>query len=68
MRWMRLERDTALAGFRALSGTARIRLTAGKASGDLDARMRSVTGADTLTVRGVFRDVPVVATAVGCGS
>lgn len=68
MRWMRLDRDTALAGFRALSGAAQIRLVPGKASGELDARMRSVTGPDTLTVRGVFRDVPVVSTAVGCGS
>jgi hypothetical protein len=67
MRWMRLERDTALAGFRALSGVARVRLAPGKASGELDARMRGVTGPDTLTVRAVFRDVPVVSTAVGCG-
>ena len=68
MRWMRLERDTALAGFRAVSGTARIGLVAGKASGQLDARMRSVSGQDSVTVRGVFREVPVVSTAIGCGS
>jgi hypothetical protein len=68
MRWMRLDRDTALAGYRALSGTAQIRLVPGKASGELEARMRGVTGPDTLTVHGVFRDVPVVSTAMGCGS
>ena len=68
MRWMRLERDTALAGFRALSGVAQVRLAPGKASGDLNARMRGVTGPDTVTVRAVFRDVPVVSTAVGCGA
>ncbi|HEY8062576.1 MAG TPA: hypothetical protein VID74_07255 [Gemmatimonadales bacterium] len=68
MRWMRLERDTALAGFRAVSGAAQIRLVPGKASGDLNVRMRSVSGQDSVTVRGVFRDVPVVSTAIGCGS
>jgi hypothetical protein len=68
MRWMRLDKDTALAGFRALSGAVRVRLAPGRVSGELDARMRGVAAPDTLVVRGVFRDVPVVSTAVGCGT
>lgn len=68
MRWIRLERDTALAGFRATSGTVGVHLVPGKISGTLDARMHSVSGTDSLVVRAAFRGVPVVATAVGCGS
>ncbi|MGH7524786.1 MAG: hypothetical protein ACREK8_10800 [Gemmatimonadales bacterium] len=68
MRWVRLGRDTALAGFRATSGTVRVTLVPGKISGILDARMHSVSGTDSLVVRADFRGVPVVTTAVGCGS
>jgi hypothetical protein len=66
IRWMRLEKDTALAGFRSIGGVVHIQLAPGKISGDINARMRSVTGTDTLVVRGVFRDVPVTTAAIGC--
>lgn len=66
LRWMRLDNDTALAGFRSLSGSVRIQLAPGKVSGDINARMLGVTGPDTLVIRGVFRDVPMITTAVGC--
>ena len=67
IRWVRRERDTALAGFRATSGTVGVTLAPGTISGSLDSRMRSVGGTDSLIVRAAFRGVPVVATAVGCG-
>lgn len=67
MRWVRRGRDTALAGFRATSGTVGVTLVSGTISGSLDSRMHSVSGTDSLMVRAAFRGVPVVATAVGCG-
>ncbi|MGH7593341.1 MAG: hypothetical protein ACRELE_05755 [Gemmatimonadales bacterium] len=66
VRWMRLAKDTALAGFRSLSGAVKVQLAPGKISGDINARMQSVAGFDTLVVRGIFRDVPVVTTSIGC--
>ena len=66
MRWMRLDRDTAVAGFRSQGGTVRINFTHGLGSGDINARMRSATSLDSLTVQGAFRDIPVVTTAAGC--
>jgi hypothetical protein len=66
MRWMRLDNDTALAGFRSLTGVVRLQLIPGKVSGEINARMLALNGADTLVVRGIFRDVPVTTAAVGC--
>ena len=66
MRWMQIGGDTALAGFRSQGGTVRLSRAGGRASGDINARMRSLSGTDTLLVQGVFRDVPVVTTAAGC--
>ena len=67
MRWMHLRPDTALAGFRSEGGgTVRIRFAGGRASGDVNARLRSAISTDTITVTGVFTGVPVVATAKGC--
>ncbi len=66
MRWVRTHPDTGVTGFRTSSGTVRIQFTGGKASGDINARMRSVTTADSITIQGLFRNVPVVATAKGC--
>jgi hypothetical protein len=66
VRWMQVARDTVLAGFRSQGGTVRINLVGGQASGDVNARMRSLSGTDTLVVQGAFRDVPVVTTAAGC--
>lgn len=66
MRWLRTRPDTAVAGFRSETGTARLQLAGGKASGDVNASMRSVTGTDTLVVQGTFSGVPMVTTAKGC--
>jgi hypothetical protein len=65
-RWLRLEPDTAVAGFRSTSGTVRIQYANGRASGDVNAHLRSAAGADSLIVQGTFRGVPVVSTARGC--
>lgn len=65
-RWLRLEPDTAVSGFRSTSGTVRIQYANGKASGDINAHLRSAAGLDSLTVQGTFRGVPVVSTAKGC--
>ena len=66
MRWLRSTPDTALTGFRSKSGTVRIQFAAGKASGDINARMRGVAGIDSVVVQGTFIAVPVVTTAKGC--
>ena len=66
MRWLRSAPDTALTGFRSESGTARIQFVGGKASGDVNARMRGIGGTDSLMVQGTFSGVPVVTTANGC--
>jgi hypothetical protein len=65
-RWLRLEPDTAVAGFRSTSGTVRIQYANGHASGDVNTHLRSATGADSLIVQGSFRGVPVISTARGC--
>jgi hypothetical protein len=66
MRWMRLQPDSAVTGFRSDGGTLRITITGGNASGDINAHMRSAVNADTLIIQGTFTNVPVVATAKGC--
>ncbi len=66
MRWMRFDADTALSVFRSASGSVRLVVQHGRASGEIAAGLRSVTAPDSLRIRGVFRDVPVVATAAGC--
>ena len=66
MRWIRIKPDTVVVGFRSETGTARIQIARGMASGDINARMRAVTGTDTLVAQGSFRGVPVVTTAKGC--
>ena len=66
MRWLRTKPDTAVTGFRSESGTARIQIAGGKASGDINARMRGATGPDTLVVQGGFSGVSIVTTAKGC--
>ena len=65
-RWLRLEPDTAVAGFRSTGGTVRIQYANGRASGDVSARLRSAAGPDSLVVQGTFRGVPVISTAKGC--
>lgn len=66
MRWLRADLDTAVTGFRSQSGTVRIALQAGVGSGDINVRMRTPSGADTLVIQGAFRDVPVATTAAAC--
>ena len=66
MRWMHLSPDTAVSGFRAETGTVRMQMVRGVASGDINVRMRSYTGSDTLQVQGTFTAVPVVTSAKGC--
>ena len=66
MRWLHVKPDTGLAGFRSDAGTVRLEFAGGKASGEINARLRSATSNDTITIRGVFSRVPVVATAKGC--
>ena len=66
LRWLRLDPDTALSGYRSKSGTGRCASLAVPASGDVQRPARVDVGRDTLMLRGVFRDVPVVTTAVGC--
>ncbi|MGH7582880.1 MAG: hypothetical protein ACREL5_06635 [Gemmatimonadales bacterium] len=66
MRWVRLGGDTALAMYRSTSGTVRLKLSPGVASGDVNARLQSITGTDALQVTGTFRDLPVATTAAGC--
>jgi hypothetical protein len=66
IRWVRMATDTQLALFRSLSGTVRLQVMGGHASGNVTARMRGMTGSDSLVITGEFRDVPIVTTAVGC--
>ena len=66
MRWLLSSSDSGLAGFRSESGTARIQFAGGKASGDINTRMRSVVGMDSSVVQATFSGVPVVTTAKGC--
>lgn len=55
-----------LIGYRSVSGLVDLASTGARASGSLDMRMRAPVGADTLVVQAEFRDLPVVASAVGC--
>jgi hypothetical protein len=66
LRWLYSGKDTVLAAFRSETGSMQVRRGPGTISGDLSARMRPMTGFDTLVVRGEFRDLPIVTTAVGC--
>jgi len=66
MRWVRLGSDTALAMYRSTRGTVRLRITAEAASGDVNARLQSTSGTDSLVVTGTFRNLPVATTAAGC--
>jgi len=66
LRWLRIAADTQLALFRSQGGVVHLQFRDGKASGDVTARMQALTTTDTLVVHGVFKEVPVVTTAVGC--
>jgi hypothetical protein len=66
LRWLHTAKDTVLAAFRSESGTMQVHRAPGTISGTLSARMRSMSGIDTLVLHGEFRDLPIVTTAVGC--
>jgi hypothetical protein len=55
-----------LHGYRSVSGLVELGSVGERVSGSLDVRMRAPVGPDTLVVRAVFDDLPVVASAVGC--
>jgi hypothetical protein len=64
LRWVQgLE---AIRGFQSVSGLIDLREVGTTVSGGFDIRMQSVTGTDTLVVRGTFQRLPVTASAVGC--
>lgn len=63
LRWVR---DTVILGFRGQSGAVDVERVGTTASGSFDIFMQRAMRGDTLRVRGNFRDVPVVASAVGC--
>lgn len=64
LRWVR---DTGtILGFQGQHGAVDIEGVGATASGSFDIGMRRAFRADTLRVRGNFRNIPVVATAVGC--
>lgn len=65
LRWVR---DTAtILGFRGQSGAVDLEAIGGAtATGSFDIAMQRAFRSDTLRVRGNFRALPVVATAVGC--
>jgi hypothetical protein len=64
LRWVR---DTGtIVGFQGQHGAVDIEAVGTTASGSFDIGMRRAFRADTVRVRGNFRNIPVVATAVGC--
>jgi len=64
---LRYVRDTAtILGFEGTSGLLTLDAVGGTADGAFQIRMQRPFKADTVVVRGDFRGVPVVASAVGC--
>lgn len=64
---LRYVRDTsAILGFEATSGLLALDAVGATADGAFQIRMQRPFRADTVVVRGDFRGVPVVASAVGC--
>jgi len=64
LRWVR---DTGtIIGFQGQGGAVDIEAVGTTASGSFDIGMRRAFRADTIRVQGNFRNIPVVATAVGC--
>lgn len=64
---LRYVRDTAtILGFEATSGLLTLDAAGTRADGAFQIRMQRPFKADTVIVRGDFRGVPVVASAVGC--
>ncbi len=64
LRWFA---ETTIEGFRGESGALVVAAaTSRRISGRFEAQVRSVNDADRLTVRGSFRDVPIVRAERGC--
>lgn len=64
---LRWAADTGqLLGFRSVSGMVDLSEAGARVSGSFNIRMQAPVGAETLVVRGVFRGIPVVASALGC--
>jgi hypothetical protein len=64
LRWFA---ETAIEGFRGDSGALVVAAaTSQRITGRFEAQVRSVNDADRLTLRGSFRDVPIVRAKPGC--
>lgn len=65
---LRLFAETEMQGFRGDSGKVVIRPSSQGLRGEFEARVRSITDADRLTLRGSFRGAPVERADRGCVS
>lgn len=64
LRWVN---DTiAIIGYASVSGVVELSSVGPAASGSMEIRLRMPLAMDTIVLRGDFRDLPVVASAVGC--
>jgi hypothetical protein len=64
LRWVK---DTsAILGYASVSGMVNMSAVGTAASGSMEVRFRKPATLDTIVLRADFRDVPVVASAVGC--
>lgn len=64
LRWVK---DTvAIIGYASVSGVVELTSVGSRASGSMDIRLRMPAALDTVVLKADFRNVPVVASAVGC--
>lgn len=64
LRWVK---DTsAIIGYASVSGVVELSSIGERATGSLDLRLRMPAALDTIVLKGDFRNLPVVASAVGC--
>lgn len=64
LRWVK--DTTAVVGFASVSGVVELSATGERVSGSMDLRLRMPSALDTLVLKGDFRGLPVVSSAVGC--
>ncbi len=63
-RWVK---DTvAIIGYASVSGVIELSSVGERATGSMDLRLRMPAALDTILLKGDFRNLPVVASAVGC--
>jgi len=63
-RWVK---DTsAIIGYASVSGVVELSSVGERATGSMDLRLRLPSALDTIVLKGDFRNLPVVASAVGC--